>query len=138
MRFTPRVAHPLMDSRLIEALILLAIAAVGGLSTLIKVLVTRMLRELKANTTISTQARDASNGRLSEVMDKLAASRNQVVGLRWIIQERDDRLAYLVARLPEAETLMRDYRNQRTMRPTAADEDLAERHALSVGEDPAP
>jgi hypothetical protein len=127
-----------MDSRLIEALILLAIAAVGGLSTLIKVLVTRMLRELRANTTISTQARDASNGRLSEVLDKLAAARNQVVGLRWIVQERDDRLAYLVARLPEAENLMRDYRNQRTTRATAADEALAERHALDVGEDPAP
>jgi hypothetical protein len=113
-----------VDGRIIEALILLAVASLAGLTTLIK-------RDLTANTKISIQARDLSNGQLSNTLAQLAAVRNQVVGLRAIVHERDDRIAYLVARLPEAESLMRNYRNQRESRATAAEELAAERNVLT-------
>jgi hypothetical protein len=119
-----------MDSRLYEALILLAVVALGGLSALIKTSLARLLREMRKNTTITTEARDASNGRLSEVIDRLAAERDRVQGLRYLVRERDDRLAYIIARMPEAEDLMRQYRNQRTVHATQADEIAAERHVL--------
>jgi hypothetical protein len=103
---------------------------VGALATLVKAMVDHLAKELQENTHISRQARDASNGRLSEALDRLAAESNRVMGLRFLIRERDDRIAYIVARLPQAEGLMREYRDQRTTRATEADEAAAERHAM--------
>jgi uncharacterized coiled-coil DUF342 family protein len=117
---------------LTSALIAVAIIIVTGVGGLVKIMLDHIAEELKRNTSLTTQARDASNGRLSEVIDKLAASRDQVQGLRWLVRERDDRIAYIVARLPEAEGLMREYRDRRDSRITQADELVAEQHAMGT------
>jgi hypothetical protein len=113
-----------------QGLIALGVIVIGALGTLVKVLVDKLSDELKSNTHITTQARDASNGRLSEVIDRLAASRDQAQGLRWLVRERDDRIAYIVARLPEAEAIMREYRDRRDSRITSSDELAAEQHIM--------
>ena len=53
------------------------------------------------------------------------------MGLRYLVRERDDRIAYIVARMPEAEDLMRQYRDRRTRHATEAEELDAERHAMT-------
>ena len=102
------------------------------MGTLITALIAWLAKKLSENTTITKQARDASNGRLAETLDRLAVERNLVVGLRSLIRERDDRLAYIVARLPEAEAVMHDYANRRTQHATQADEAAAERRVLGA------
>lgn len=119
-----------MNEQLYNAIIVLGVSIIGALGTLVTVLIAWLAKRLSDNTTITKQARDASNGRLSEVLNKLATERDRAQGLRWLVKERDDRIAYIVARLPEAQALMIDYRNQRTTRSTAADEAAAERHVL--------
>lgn len=120
-----------MDPQLLNGLIALAIIVLGGLGTLITALIAWLARKLDTNTTITTQARDASNGRLSETLDRLAVERNLVVGLRQLIRERDDRLAYIVARLPEADVLMNEYAQRNTRKPpSAADERAADERAM--------
>jgi hypothetical protein len=119
-----------MDNRIIEALTLLALTALGGVSLMIRIGLRRVFNELTHNTKITTDARNASNGQLSEALARLAATRNQVVALRMIVREREDRIAYITARIPDAEQLMCDYRDKRTMRHTEAEEVAAERHIL--------
>jgi hypothetical protein len=119
-----------MDAQLYSALIVFGIAILGGLGTLVAALVAWLAKKLDTNTHITTQARDASNGRLSDTLDLLATERDRVMGLRFIIRERDDRISYLVSRLPEADQLLAEYRDRRTRRATEADEIAAERHAL--------
>ena len=113
--------------QLVPVLITLLIAALGALTTLIE----RVRRDLGTNTAITQEAKEASNGRLSDALGQLATSRDQVMGLRYLVRERDDRIAYIVARLPEAELLMQEYRDRRTHRATAADEQAAEQRAMS-------
>jgi uncharacterized coiled-coil DUF342 family protein len=115
---------------LTSALIAVAIIILTGVGGLIKVMFDHITRELQTNTSITTQARDASNGRLSEVIDHLAAERDRVMGLRWLVRERDDRLAYIVARHPEVEATMQEYRDRRDNRITQADELAAELRAM--------
>lgn len=130
-----------LDPQLANALVSLAIIVLGGLGTLVTTviaLIVWLARKVDGNTQLTSQAnnnakdaKEASNGRLREVLDRLAASRNQVVGLRYLVHERDDRIAYIVARLPEAEELMSEYRNRRTRHATEAEELDAERHAMT-------
>jgi uncharacterized Rossmann fold enzyme len=117
-----------VDPQLISALVAFSIIVLGGLGTLVTALIAWLAHKLDNNTGITTQARDASNGRLSEVLNNLAAEKDRVMGLRYLVRERDDRIAYIVARLPAAEQIMRDYRDQRTIHATQADEIAAERH----------
>lgn len=115
----------------------LALTTIGGLGVLVKVLMSRLENELKktnteiqANTAITQQTHDASNGRLSDALSQLAAERNLVQGLRYLIRERDDRIAYIVARLPAAADLQHEYSVKLTRRSSEADELAAERHAM--------
>lgn len=119
-----------MDTQLYNALIVLGIAICGGLGTLITALIAWLSKQLSNNTRITTEAKEASNGRLAETLDRLAVERNLVIGLRSLIRERDDRIAYIVSRMPEAEAVMNDYANRRTQHATEADEAAAERHVL--------
>jgi len=116
---------------IVEALIGLAIIVIGCLGTLVKMWIDHLATELAQNTRITTQTRDASNGQLSSVLTQLAAARNTVMGLRSVVQERDDRLAYITSRLPEADALMKEFAERRSYRPSATDDALAEQHALT-------
>jgi len=109
----------------------LAIIIIGALGTLVKVLVSQIAKKLEENTILTIQAKDAANGQLSSVIAQLAAERNLVTGLRAVVRERDDRLAYLVSRLPEAQKMLRDYSDRRASRATDADVIAAENHLLS-------
>ena len=122
-----------MDTEITSALIILAVAIIGSLGTLIKAMVDHLAKELAENTSITKQARDSSNGQLTSVIAQLAAERNTVQGLRGVVRERDDRIAYLVARLPEAQELMRNYSERRTARASEADVLAAEKHLLGSG-----
>lgn len=118
-----------------ESLIGLSIIVIGCLGTLVKMWINHLATELAQNTRITTQALDASNGRLSEVIDKLAAERDRAQGLRYLVREREDRLAYITSRLPEADALMKEFAERRTYRQSATDEALTEQHALTSGTD---
>ena len=145
MRFTPRAVHPLMnqqlDPQLTNALVSLAIIVLGGLGTLVTTviaLIVWLARKVDGNTQLTSQAnnnakdaKEASNGRLREVLDRLAAERDRTVALRAIVREREDRISYLTARLPDAETLMREYRDQRTRHATEAEEIDTEQRVMS-------
>lgn len=96
-------------------------------------MVERVRRDLASNTNITKEAKDASNGRLAETLDRLAAERDRTLALRVIVRERDDRLAFLLARLPEAEQLLSIYRDQRVQRITRVDELAVEQHAMQDG-----
>lgn len=114
-----------MNEQLLSALIAFAVLVLGGLGTLVTALIAWLAKKLDTNTQITTQARDASNGRLSETLDRLAVERNLVIALRAIIHERDDRLAYIIARLPEAEALMDKYAQRNTRKPPSEADALA-------------
>jgi hypothetical protein len=119
-----------MEPQLLNALIALAVIVLGGLGTLVSVLIAWLAKKLDVNTSLTQEAKDASNGRLSETLSRLATERDRVMGLRYLVRERDDRIAYIVARLPEAESLMTEYRDRRDSRLTQADEVAAEQHAM--------
>jgi hypothetical protein len=108
--------------QLSPGLLTLLITIVGALTALVE----RVRRDLGKNTTLTKEAKASADLLLAQ----LAAERNTVVGLRAVVRERDDRIAYLVARLPEAEALMRNYGDRRTTRATEADI-LAAEHRLT-------
>jgi hypothetical protein len=114
-----------------EALIGLGIIVIGALGTMVKLWIDHLAAELAQNTAITTQARDASNGQLSSVLDQLAAERNTVQGLKAVVRDRDDRLAYLLSRIPQVEALMQEYSDRRATRTTEADMIAVEQHLLS-------
>lgn len=127
-----------MDQQLYNAIIVFGVATLAGLGTLVTALIAWLARKLDANTRLTTEgtiaskeARSASNGRLSDALSQLARARDLVQGLRYLVRERDDRIAYIVARLPQAEEVMREYRDRRTRRATEAEERAAEEHAMS-------
>ena len=104
-----------MNDAVYAALVILAVTVLGALTTLVKAKVDHLVSELQNNTTITTQARDASNGRLRETLDQLAAAQDQAAALRRLVRDREDRIAYLVARIPDAEELMQGYHERRTI-----------------------
>lgn len=114
-----------MDASLYAALVALGITVIGALGTLVTLLVERVKRDLAANTRLTQQARDASNGRLTAVMDELAAERNRTLALREVVRERDDRLAYLQSRLPECDRVLQGYRERRQSRRSTDSQELA-------------
>lgn len=121
-----------MTEEMVVALGSLALIVIGALGTLVKVLVSRIQADLQANTVITQQTHDISNGRLSNVITQLATERNLVQGLRYLVRERDDRIAYITSRIPAAADLMIEYSNRLTRRSTEADELAAERHILNT------
>jgi hypothetical protein len=71
---------------------------------------------------ITQEAKDAANGRLQKVLDQLAAERNRTLALRELVRERDDRLAYLVSRIPEVARVLQGYEEKRQTKHTAREE----------------
>lgn len=111
-----------MDPQLSAALIALGITVVGALGTLTTLLVEKVKRDLAANTALTQEAKDAADGRLQSVVDQLAAERNRTLALRELVRERDDRLAYLAARIPDVPDVLRGYEERRQARHTVRDE----------------
>lgn len=111
-----------MTAEITTALISLALIIIGSLGTLIKAMVDRVLLDLAKNTTITTQAKDAANGRLESVQRELAKERDRSLALREIVRERDDRLSYIVSRLPQARHLMVEYGRRRQDRRSPTEE----------------
>jgi len=103
-----------VDQQIIQALIALGVIVIGGLGTLVKVLVDKLSDELKRNTTITTQARDASNGRLSEVLNLLESERNQRINLETQLRDREDKLSYIFAKHPDVAPSMSNFRDRRS------------------------
>jgi hypothetical protein len=85
---------------------------------------------LARNTEITQEAKDAANGRLTAAQDQLAAERNRSLALRELVRERDDRLAYLTSRMPEAKRVLVGYEERRQKRHTATEELAALRRVL--------
>lgn len=119
-----------MDPQITAQLTALGAVVIGALGTLVTLLVERVKRDLATNTSLTREAKDAANGRLQKVIDQLAAERNRTLALRELIRERDDRIAYLAARLPEVKAVLRGYEERRQERHTPADEVAALRRVL--------
>lgn len=103
-------------------LITLLITIFGALTALVE----RVRRDVSKNTVLTQGAKNSAD----QLLSQLATERNTVVGLRAVVRERDDRIAYLVARLPDADQLMRDYRDRRTRHATESEELAAERNVM--------
>jgi hypothetical protein len=82
---------------LVPILVTLLIAVLGALTAWVE----RIRRDLADNTTISQEAKELSNGRLSEVLKRLDSSDRTIDVLRGRILEHDDRLAFLLSLHPE-------------------------------------
>jgi len=115
-----------MDPQLSAALIALGITVIGALGTLVTLLVERVKRDLAANTQITQETREG----LQDAVERLAAARNTILGLRLVVREREDRIAYLLARIPEAEQVLVGYYERRRSRHSEAEEHAAERRIL--------
>lgn len=116
--------------QLYAALIALGITVVGALGAYVNLLIERVKRDLAENTQLTHEAKEAANGRLRDALDRLAAERDRVLALRLVVRERDDRLAYLAARLPEVERVLQGYQEKRQQRHTEREELEALQRAL--------
>jgi len=121
-----------MDSQIYGALIALGLIVIGAIGAIVKGLTDRVLSDLGKNTTLTRETREA----IQSTVERLAAARNTILGLREVIRERDDRIAYLVARHPEVENTLHQYQDRRSRRATALDERAAERRVLADLDDP--
>jgi hypothetical protein len=121
----------LVDSHIVEALIALAIVIIGSIGTLVTVLTERIKRDLDTNTKLTQETKTAANGTLTDALAKLAAERNRVFALRMLLRERDDRVAFIVARHPAVESTLQQYKQRRSSRPTQADEQHAEQRFMA-------
>jgi hypothetical protein len=119
-----------MDPQITAQLTALGVVVIGALGTLVTLLIERVKRDLAANTQITQEAKEAANGRLQKVIDQLAAERNRAFALRELVRERDDRLAYLVARIPEVKAVLKGYEERRQARHTEREELAAMRRIL--------
>lgn len=132
-----------MDVNQIVALVLSIIA--GSVAIILALIaggrqVVKALQEMRAevrkvdekvdeNTTLTQDVRTATNGRLT-------AALNRVQGLLALLRERDERLAYVIARHPEVEATLAQYGKTRSRPVTAADEVATLAHLM--GEEPKP
>ena len=94
-------------------LIALGVVVIGGLVTLVKIMVDQLAAELRENTHITRQTKEAANGRLLDTLERLDTANNLAIELRAIIHERDDRMAYIQARHPEVDATLRSYSDRR-------------------------
>lgn len=124
-----------MDPQLSAGLIGLGLLVIASVGAIVKALTDRIVADVAANTQLTAEARDAAEGRLREAIDNLAAERNRVLGLRQLLRERDDRLAFLEARVPGVTPALADYGRRRQDRHTRTEENAALKRLLN-GEDP--
>ncbi len=113
-------------SELAPELLSLLTLVVAALTALVE----KVRRDLKSNTLLTQETKTAANGTLTDALAKLAAERNRVFALRMLLQERNDRVAFIVARHPEVETTLQQYKQLHSSRPTEADELAAEQRLL--------
>lgn len=125
-----------MDASIYAALIALAITVIGALGTLVTLLIERVKRDLAVNTQITSDAAEAANGRLQTAQRELAKARDQTLALRELVRERDNRLAYITARLPQAEALMSEYGRRREDRRSPTEENTVLSKLLEDFDDP--
>lgn len=111
-----------MTPELSTAIISLALIIIGSIGALIKAMVDRVLIDLAHNTQITNQAKDAANGRLDAARHELARERDHVLALRALVRERDNRLAFIEARLPAVTELMKTYGQRREDSKTESEE----------------
>lgn len=111
-----------MSGEIITALVALAVTVITALGTLVKLLIDRLRAELEANTRLTTQARDLVNGNYRDTLEQLATERNRSFGLRVALREREDRLAYILARHPDVETTLDRYLQMQTRTITTRQE----------------
>ena len=119
-----------MDPQLQAALISLGLIVFGTVGALVKAAGDRITRDLAENTAVTRETKVAADRRLGELIEAQARSRDTILGLRAIVREREDRIAYLVARHPEVESTLRAYTDRRQQRATVAEEHAAERRIL--------
>lgn len=125
-----------MDPQLSAQLAALAAVIIGSLGLIVRALTERITRELSRNTTLTEEAKEAANGRLSAVLRDLAKERDRTLALRELVRERDNRIAYLTARLPQAEALMSEYGRRREDRRSRTEEHTALQRMLDEIDDP--
>jgi hypothetical protein len=125
-----------MDTQLYAALLALGLLVIGSIGAFVKALTDRVISDLADNTRLTRETKQAADGSLRQALADLATARNTVFGLRVVVREREDRLAYILARHPEAEETLRAYRDRRQQRATAAEESAAERRILDDVDDP--
>lgn len=114
-----------MDSQLYAALLGLGLVVIASVGAIVKALTDRVLTDLSKNTALTRKTSEATNGRLEEALDDLAVQRNLVVALRHLVRERDDRIAYLQSRLPQANKLLAEYGRSRENRHSRTEEHAA-------------
>jgi len=114
--------------QLYAALIGLGIILITAIGYIVKAYTEKVLCDLRQNTAITTETKEA----LSETVQRLAAARNTILGLREIIREREDRLAFLISRHPETEQTLHQYQDRRSNRATELDERNAERRIIAA------
>lgn len=102
-----------MNEQLVTALVAFAIIVLGGLGTLVTALIAWLAKKLDTNTSITTQARDASNGRLSDVLSKLDTERTISAGLRAQLRTQADEIAFYLTQHPELAQEFSDRRQPR-------------------------
>ncbi len=105
-----------MEEHIAEALIALAIVVIGSIGTLVTVLTERIRRNLDMNTQLTRETKTAANGTLTTALEKLAAERDLVAGLRELLKEREDRLAFIETHHPEIAVTVQQYKRRRTSR----------------------
>lgn len=120
-----------MDQYVTEALVGLAVMIIGSLGTLITILTERIKRDLSANTQLTRETKTAANGTLTTALEKLAVERNRGFALRMLLRERDDRVAFILARHPAVEATLQQYKQRRSSRPSQADELAAEQRLIA-------
>ena len=103
-----------MDQHVVEALVALAVIIIGSLGTLVTFLTERIKRNLDTNTQLTRETRTATNGTLTDALNRVAEEQDRVARLRSALDERENRLAYLVARHPELEETLTQYKQRRS------------------------
>lgn len=109
-----------MNAELYGALLALALVVVGSIMAVVRAWTNKVLEDLAQNTQITRDMRNAANGRLQATLRELAYERDRNQGLREVVRERDNRLAFLQNRMPRGmvDALMHEYGRRREDRVT--------------------
>jgi hypothetical protein len=118
-----------MSPEITSALVGLALTVIGALAAYVR----RVENELKSNTEITRQVARHTNGTMTTLSARLRAETEVALALRTIVRDREDRIAFLVARVPGAAAALADYRPRRadTVEPVA---EAAALRAVAGGE----
>jgi hypothetical protein len=104
-----------MNTEITSALVLVVVTVLVGAAGFIKVWFDRLTTKLQENTKISTEARDASNGRLSRKEEENAQLRQRLQAMQSRAEALSDIVMYIRSR-PEAAELLTAYSDRRRVR----------------------